>query len=370
MRVIAVPAARAEEIRRRLGEAGTIDPAHRITKRGSEVLIPLARDPPPEVAAYGARIEEIGDLPSRPRPRDPQERLTERLAQSRIPAGLAPRHWERLGDVIVIRLPDAARAHGAAVGRIFGEVLGARTVVEDVSGIHGALRTPKVRHLWGDGTETVHVEGGLRYKLDVARVMFSSGNLAERLRLPERMPRESVGVDLFAGIGYFTLPIAVRARPKRVYACELNPVSFGYLEENLRLNRVTNVVPILGDCRDVAPHNVADWALLGHFDARRYLDVAFRCLRGRGLLVYHELCPREHVPEAPLRRVSEGARAAWFDVERADVRIVKSFAPGIVHVVVEAFVVRRPRARSPPVRAGSRLGVHEGKVKRDNPRRS
>ena len=264
-----------------------------------------------------------------------------------LPVGLAPRHWERLGDVVVIRLSDAARAHGADLGQIFGEALGALTVVEDVSGIHGALRTPEVRHLWGDGTETVHVEGGLRYKLDVARVMFSPGNLAERLGLPERIPGESVGVDLFAGIGYFTLPIAVRARPNRVYACELNPTSFGYLEENLRLNRVANVVPLLGDCREVATVGVADWVLLGHFDARRYLDVAFRCLKDRGLVEYHELCPREQVPEEPVRRLSEGARASWFDVERTEVRTVKSFAPGIIHVVVEASVVRRPRGRTP-----------------------
>ena len=352
MRVIAVPAARTEEIRQRLAQAGAIDPTHRITKRGSEVLIPLVRVPPWPVAAYDARVEEIAELPPRPRPRDPRERLRERLAQARIPIGVAPMHWERLGDVIVLRLSHEARAHAAALGRIFGEVLGARTVVEDVSGIHGSLRTPEVRHLWGNGTETVHVEGGLRYKLDVARVMFSSGNLAERRRLPDRIARDSVGVDLFAGIGYFTLSVAVRARPKRVYACELNPVSFGYLEANLRMNRVTNVVPLLGDCREMAPQHVADWVLLGHFDARQFLDVAFRCLRDRGLLVYHELCPREQVPEAPVRRVSESAQAAWFDVERAHVRKIKSFAPGVDHVAVEAFVVRRPRPRSSLVRGG------------------
>src|SRR2546427_5740056 len=83
--------------------------------------------------------------------------------------------------------------------------------------------------------------------------MFSSGNLAERMGIADRVRPGAVVVDLFAGIGYFSLPIAVRSRAKRVYACELNPVSFRYLVENTRLNRTTNLIPLLGDCRDVEP---------------------------------------------------------------------------------------------------------------------
>src|SRR5207249_9792047 len=126
-----------------------------------------------------------------------------------------------------------------------GTVLGARTVVQDVSGIHGPLRRPDVRVLWGNGTETVHVEGGIRYALDVARVMFSSGNLAERMGLADRVRPGVVVVDLFAGIGYFSLPIAVRSRAKRVYACELNPGSLRDLVENTRRTRTTNLIPPL-----------------------------------------------------------------------------------------------------------------------------
>jgi tRNA wybutosine-synthesizing protein 2 len=36
---------------------------------------------------------------------------------------------------------------------------------------------------------------------------------------------------MFAGIGYFTIPIAVHSSPKKVISIELNPVSFGYLRK-------------------------------------------------------------------------------------------------------------------------------------------
>src|SRR5213594_4257985 len=173
--------------------------------------------------------------------------------------------------------------------------------------------------------------------------MFSSGNLAERMGIADRVHPGAVVVDLFAGIGYFSIPIAVRSRAKTVYACELNPVSFRYLVGNTRLNRTTNLIPLLGDCREVAPRQVADWVIMGHFDARQSLDVAFKALRGKGTIVYHELCPKEQYPDAPTRRLTAAARAHWMNVRSIHTRIVKSYAPGIVHSIAEVELTPQNR---------------------------
>ncbi len=347
MRVVVVPAAQAESLRRELHARGAVDRTVRMAKREAHVLIPVATDPKMDLAHYGARLEDRNDLEPRARPRDVRADLRDRLARYGVPEGLAPSKWERFGDVIVLRLSEPAREYREAIGTAFAEVLDARTVVEDVSGIHGVLRTPQVDILWGRGMEVDHKEGGVLYRFDVAKIMFSSGNLPERTSVASRIRPGDVVVDLFAGIGYFTLPIAVHARPERVYACELNPVAFHYLEENLRLNRAPNVVPRFGDCRKTAPRGVADVVLMGHFSAREYLDVAFDCLRGTGLLVYHELVSKEQFPQTPLSHLTDAARDRWYDVESAHSRILKSYAPGIVHAVVEARVRRRPRAPMP-----------------------
>ncbi|MCI4371438.1 MAG: methyltransferase, partial [Thermoplasmata archaeon] len=251
-----------------------------------------------------------------------------------------------IGDVLVMRIPREGWAGAREIAKTYAIVLGARTVVEDRSGIHGRLRTPDVHVLWGGGTETVHTEAGVRYTLDVARVMFSSGNLGERNGVASRIPAGAVVVDLFAGIGYFTLPIAVHSRAKTVYACELNPIAFQYLQENLRINRVTNVVALKGNCRVVAPRGRADWVIMGHFDARNYLDVAIRALRRSGTILYHELCPKEQYPDAMTRRLAASARAHWMNIRSMRTRIVKSYAPGIVHAVAEFEVA--PEARGHP----------------------
>ncbi len=343
LRAIAVPKENAESLLRRLLSERLVDRTRKTKKRGDAVLIPIRSAPAFDLGPFRARMEDRHSLPIRITQRAPRQEIRERLIAAGIPVEHAPRRWERIGDVLVLRLPPGELIEAQTIAEIFGTVLGARTVVQDVSGIHGPLRVPDVRVLWGNGTETVHVEGGIRYALDVGRVMFSSGNLAERIGIADRVRPGAVVVDLFAGIGYFSLPIAVRGRAETVYACELNPVSFGYLVENTRLNRTTNLLPLFGDCRDVAPPRIADWVIMGHFDAREYLDVAFQTLRGRGTIVYHELCPKEQYPDALTRRLAAAARAHWMNVSAIHTRIVKSYAPGIVHSRAEVEVTRQSR---------------------------
>jgi len=341
--IFSVPSHRAEEFIQQLRSRGLIDSSWRIVKRDGRVLIPIVDEPPFEWSSLGARFEEHESVPPRSGPRDPWHRLREGLTAAAIPIDVGPRRWKRIGDVIIFRLSPEARSHASEIGRIYGTVLGARTVAEDRSGIHGPLRTPDIRILWGNGTETQHTEAGIRYALDVSQVMFSPGNIAERIEAAKRIPPRSVVVDLFAGIGYFSLPVAVRAQPEIVYACELNPVGFSFLVRNVRLNRAENVVPLYGDCRDVAPRGVADWVLMGHFDARSYLDVGFAALRGAGTIVFHELCPKEQFPDALALRLASAAQAHWMQIRSLQTHVVKSYAPGIVHAVAEIRVARQMR---------------------------
>ena len=341
MPVLAVAREHAEDLLQELMALQLVDETLKITKRGREILIPVVAEPPLPLARYGARWETGERLPSRSPARNPRDRLDERLRARGIPLAIAPRRWKRLGDVVILRILPEAQAHARAMAEIYGSVLGARTVMQDVSGIHGPLRLPDFEVLWGDGTETVYLEGGVRYAFDVARVMLSPGNIEERLGIADRVRPGAVVADLFAGIGYFTLPLAMRSHPEIVYACELNPISFQYLVRNIRLNRATNVVPLLGNCRDVMPRGAADWVVMGHFDAREYLDVAFAALRTKGTIVYHELCPKEQFPDALTHRLAAATRANWRNVTQMHTRIVKSYAPGIVHAVAE-FEVSSP----------------------------
>lgn len=275
----------------------------------------------------------------------PYDVIRERLSGA-LPNGvlyLLPKKWEKLGDVLVIKFPKELKNYEVEVAKVYAEVLGCKSVIKDVGGIEGELRTPKFELIYGDkNTETVHIENGIRFKFDPLRIMFSSGNKDERIRMSRVAQKNETIVDMFAGIGYFSIPMAVYSRPRKIYAIEKNPLAFRYLKENIVLNHVTDIIePLLGDNRKITPRRVADRVVMGYLkDTYLYLPYAIESLKGEGIIHYHEICPNELIPNRPLRRLRECADKYGMKVEVMDIRRVKSYAPGVSHIVVDARLIK------------------------------
>jgi tRNA wybutosine-synthesizing protein 2 len=207
--------------------------------------------------------------------------------------------------------------------------------------ISGLKREPAVEMVIGEGTETIHRENKCSFKLDVSRIMWSKGNTTERKRMSTITKQGETVVDMFAGIGYFSIPIAVHSKPAKIYSIEINPVSYGYLCENVHLNKVEDILePILGDCRETAPRGVADRVLMGYIgNTNEYLDVAMDVLKEDGIIHYHESVPDKLKFIRPVDRIEEAAIAAGREmVEIVNKRIIKPYSPGVYHVVVDAKI--------------------------------
>ena len=253
---------------------------------------------------------------------------------------LLPRGFERIGHIAIVSLPPELAHRTQDIAQSLLRIKGVRTVALREGVISGRDRRPNLRVITGDpSTETKHRENGCVFKLDVTKVMFSTGNIYERQRLPKLITAGEVVVDLFAGIGQFSIPIARHARPSRIYAVELNPLAYGYLCENVRINQVGHIVkPLLGDCVEVAPRGVADRVVMGILHVtHRYLPLALEVLKpGGGIVHYHESVPSRLRFERPVKRILEAA--AGRDVEIIGKRVVKCYAPGVDHVVIDARI--------------------------------
>lgn len=184
----------------------------------------------------------------------------------------------------------------------------------------------------------MHVEGGVRYCLDPTRVMFSSGNVGERMHFHTNVDASGqVVVDMFAGIGYFTLPLAcsMLGRPACIHALELNPVSAAYLVRGAAANHVAGIVSVRqGDNREGYLERCADRVLMGYIPTpRSFVPRALQLLRWPqgGVVHYHYTATEEEANTLPLCHFEQPV----FRVRMLARRTVKSYAPRVWHYVAD-----------------------------------
>lgn len=276
----------------------------------------------------------------------PAERVRDRLRSVLDPSDVAklPDRYQRLGRVLILRLPEELRPAFAAIGAAWCAELGVAAVLRRAGSARGELRIPELELIAGDDARTEVVEHGIRYRFDAARILFARGNKTERHRIGAAVrPGETVA-DLFAGIGYFALPAAVTGRADRVWAVEKNPESFRYLEENVRRNGVEDRVRCLrGDNREAElPTGACDRVVLGYLPSSvPWVGRAASLLRpsGGALHVHLVVGHREGAADAE-GTVRDAVERAGATVVRATGRTVKSYGPGRDHVVVD--VLARP----------------------------
>lgn len=233
------------------------------------------------------------------------------------------RGYHLIGDIAVLHGDAPTEGELAAIVRHCRP----RGVIR-VKGYLGAMRIPDVEVLYGTAGEVRHREQGYTFILDPTRVMFAQGNRTEKARIAALVrPGERVA-DMFAGIGYFTVPAA--ASGARVHAMEINPTAFEYLQRNIMGNHVADrVTAEIGDCRDLLS-GVYDRVLMGHFDAPSMLADALAHVRPGSVLHVHSIGDATS-------RVREEATKAGFSATVAS-RRVKKYGPHAWHMVQDVTI--------------------------------
>jgi len=258
--------------------------------------------------------------------------------------------WKKIGKILVLD-------HDPGDLSKFLNELDVDAIIK-VNKICGQFREPEIELLYGKTTETIHKENGCLYNLDVSKVMWSKGNTDERMRIAKLVNDDEIVLDMFAGIGYFSIPIAIHSNPKKIISIEINPNSFKYLKKNIILNKVqSKVEPILGDCENVFKgsddnynlNNINlscgnafkdlsfDRIIMGYVKTTHYyLDSAIGLLNDGGILHYHETVPDKLINTRPINRIIEIAKSK--EVELLNIQNIKKYSPGVSHVVLDVKI--------------------------------
>ena len=286
---------------------------------------------------------------------DPHGRLRESIAQliqqesaDTSLLEVIPKRWEKFADVALFQHDSFSEKGWSSINQanLWAAVANALKVerVGRVSEIVGEKREPTVEMVLGEDDWVIRRENGIDYGYNLTKCMFSAGNVNERRRMGEVAKQDEVVLDLYAGIGYYTLPILVQSQVNHVHCCEWNTNSVKALESNLKINDVSDRCSVyVGDNRITGDglKGIADRVILGLLPSSQGgYSVAMQSLsESGGMLHIHGVAPAKDY-SAWVGGILDELRS--IDMHRivnetALIR-VKSYAPHWDHVVLDVSV--------------------------------
>jgi len=153
---------------------------------------------------------------------------------------------DTIGDIAIVRLTKANTSSKRRLASgLLDEMKNVKCIYEQEGGIEGELRLRKLSYLAGERrTRTIHRENGCSFKVDVAKCYFSPRLSTERLRIVGDVEKGESVLNMFAGVGPFSIPIAKRKKVN-VMSCEISKLACRLHGENNALNKVEKFVRVV-----------------------------------------------------------------------------------------------------------------------------
>jgi tRNA (guanine37-N1)-methyltransferase len=326
--------------------------ALKIHQNTEYIYVPLIRQPEKnELAKLRAQVPDFELANSVFTKKKQQRKTLVEILENQLPPHLLaslPRALDIIGDIAIIEVPAELKAHENLIGEaILKTHRNVRTVLAKVGAVTGTYRLRSFEVIAGEHrTSTVHKEYGCQFHVDVSKAYFSPRLSHEHDRIASLVRKGETVVDLFAGVGPFSVLIAKNNPSAKVYAVDINPEAVELLERNVRLNRVENrVIPILGDARQVVEKRllgVADRVIMNLPEkASEFVDAACKAVKPTGGTIYHYAFVR--LPDSLenlKQRFSEAVEKAGRKVDEFLLaKTVRETAPYEWQVVLDAKIL-------------------------------
>ena len=274
-----------------------------------------------------------------------RDKLSAALPSSEL--GKVYNSFDVIGDIAIIKINTLQNAEAIAK-QIMVTQKNIKTVLTPTTSITGDFRVRELKHLAGENkTITTHKESGCIFKVDVEKCYFSPRLSHEHFRVAKLVQSDETVVNMFAGVGCFSIAIAKTARHTRVYSIDINPVAFQYMEENVRINEVEeSVFPLLGDAKDIINsqlQGVADRVLMPLPEkALEYLPYALLALKPTGGWIHYydfQHSPgKENPTEKTKPKIAEKLDCLRVNYVFANSRVMRPTGPNWYQTVVDIKV--------------------------------
>jgi tRNA (guanine37-N1)-methyltransferase len=277
-----------------------------------------------------------------------KKHLRELLSELLSPEDLARIYnsYDIVGDIAIIRLTEASQRHSQAIAEAILRVhKNVKTVLAQTSPVCGDFRLRRLEFVAGENkTSTVHKESGCFFSVDVRDCYFSPRLFYERMRIAKQVENGEAIVNMFAGVGCFSIIIAKHSNAEKICSIDINPTAIQNMQENVRLNRVYDkVVPMLGDAKDIIEKrlcHVADRVLMPLPEkAYEYLPYALLALKKTGGWIHYYDFEHAKKNENPIikikQKVAERLQSVGVDFQIQFGRVVRATGPNWYQIVLD-----------------------------------
>jgi tRNA (guanine37-N1)-methyltransferase len=260
-----------------------------------------------------------------------------------------PKSFDVVGDITFLELDSDLAAYEIIIAEAIMEVHpNLRSVFAKSGDVSGAERIRPLRYIAGENrTRTVHKENGCLFKVDLSKVFFSPRLSTEHQRVAQMVEEGERVVDMFAGVGPFSILIAKRLDDVRVEAIDANPQAIELLRENVRANKVESKVHAHhGDARDIIQKELTQSAsrvIMNYPSASKdFIRKACDALQPPGGVIHYYTFAGENWETDSRHEIEDEVERSGYIAERVlEVQKVREVAPMRWQVAVDLKVVPR-----------------------------
>lgn len=268
---------------------------------------------------------------------------------------LVYKSYDVVGDIAVIRIPERLLEQAGTIGQaLIVQHKNVKTVWQQSGPVSGDFRLRKLRLIAGERkTETIYREHGCVFKVDVEKCYFSPRLGFERMRIARLVASDEVIVNMFAGVGSYSIVIAKHSNADTIHSIDINPIAVRYMRENILLNKVADtVLPWRGDAREIIEGKLRDKAdrVLMPLPEKAidYLDSALSSVKPQGGWIHYYTFEHARKGESPIKKaqvkVMEVLELQKVTFEFPSSRIVRQTGPNWYQVAIDVKIKSRAPA--------------------------
>lgn len=317
----------AERIRRKLVEKNLLKKDLKIKKDDIYIYFPIKKNT--KFQSYEILPVDFEKITKKPRSYKESNDISANLV-NRLPTS-----YDVIGNIVLLKISDKELLRYSE--KISRSILNVNKNVQTVciiKSIDGEFRTRKIDSIYGEKkTLTQHKEFGMIFFVDVEKTYFSPRLANERKRIASQVKDNEIIVDMFSGVGPFSIAIAKTSNPKKIYSLDKNKEASKYATKNIKINKVLDKVEVHNKDSMYFYKNLENRSEKANriimnlpFSSYKFFKNALKMIDNRCIIHYYEIIEEKKINNR-VNQLKQIAKKENVTIEKVKINKVKTYSP-------------------------------------------